>query len=102
MLPLSVGDLVTLLHDLHAQHEAVDELVLLKEAARHVDVGVEQDLVQQDLETLFQHAALLGRFDGGVEKLNVERDQNNDATEIQRNICLGLVKQSTVAFSSPV
>lgn len=71
--------------------------MLLKEAAGHVDVGVEQDLVQQDLKTLFQHAALLGRLDGGVKKLRVERtgeifkqEENNDVTwlEIQRDICL--------------
>lgn len=87
--------------------------MLLKEAARHVDVGIEQDLVQQDLETLFQHAALLGRLDGGVKKLRLEREtnkrdiqqeENNDVArvEIQRDICLWLVKQSTGAFYSPV
>lgn len=53
VLPLSIGDLSTLPHDLHTQHEAVDELVLLEEATGHIDVGVEQDLVQQDLKTLF-------------------------------------------------
>ena len=53
MLPLDVGNFAALLHDLNAQHEAVDELVLLEEAAGHVDVRVEQDLVEQDLKTLF-------------------------------------------------
>lgn len=50
--------------------------MLLKEAAGHVDVRVEQDLVQQDLETLFQYAALLGRLYGGIKKLRVERETN--------------------------
>ncbi|TNN26586.1 hypothetical protein EYF80_063278 [Liparis tanakae] len=63
VLPLGIRDLPALPHDLDAQHEAVDELVLLEEAAGHVDVGVEQDLVQQDLEAVFQHAALLRRLD---------------------------------------
>jgi len=72
VLPLGIGDLPALPHDLDAQHEAVDELVLLEEAAGHVDVGVEQDLVQQDLEAVFQHAALLRRLDGAVKELSVE------------------------------
>lgn len=59
VLPLGIGDLAPLLHDVHTQHDAVDELVVLKEASGHVVVGVEQDLVQQDLEALVQHVALL-------------------------------------------
>lgn len=59
VLPLGVADLAPLLHDLYTQHEAVDQLVLLKEATGHVNVGVEQDLIQQDLKTLCQHFALL-------------------------------------------
>lgn len=53
MLPLRIWDVTMLSHNLYTQHEAVDELVLLKEATGHIDVGVKQDLIQQDLETLF-------------------------------------------------
>lgn len=53
MPPFPIGNFATLPHDLYTQHEAVDELVLLKEAPGHIDVRVKQDLVQQDLETLF-------------------------------------------------
>lgn len=75
VLPLGVGDLAPLLHDVHTQHDAVDELVVLKEAPGHVVVGVEQYLVQQDLKALVQHVALLRRLDGGVEELKKQKKQ---------------------------
>lgn len=52
ILPLSIGDFAPLPHDLHTQHEAVAKLVLFEETTGHTDVGVDQDLVQQDLDAL--------------------------------------------------
>lgn len=48
--PLFLGDVPSLYHDLHTQHETVDGLVLLEEAAGHVSVGAEQRPVHQNLQ----------------------------------------------------
>lgn len=86
VLPLQVGHLAPLAHDLHAQHEAVDGLVALEQAARHVGVRGQQRLVQQRLQPHGQVVVLLRRVDGGVEQLG-ERAQSASGPHAQENQC---------------
>lgn len=54
---------------------------MLKEASGHVVVGVEQYLVQQDLQPLVQVVALLRRLNGGVEELRKPADERKRVVE---------------------
>lgn len=61
-----------LAHDVDAEHEAVDELVLLEESPGNIGVRSEEGLLQEDCQALLQAVTLLRRFDCCVEQLRKE------------------------------
>lgn len=61
-----------LAHDVNTEHEAVDEFVLLEESPRHIGVGSEEGLLQEDFQAFMQVVTLLRCFDCCVEQLRKE------------------------------
>lgn len=68
-IPLSLSQQPLLAHDLNAEHEAVDELVLLEKPPGNIGVCSEQGLLQEDGQAVLQIVGLLGSFDRCVEQL---------------------------------
>lgn len=73
-VPLGLRQLPLLAHDLHAEHEAVDELVLLEEPSGDVGVRGEEGLLQEDVQAVLQVIRLLRGFNRCVEQLQEKED----------------------------
>ena len=73
-VPLSVADAAALPQDVHAQHEAEDELVLLEQAARHVCVRGHGGVVDKVSQVFLQVRRFAGALYVGGEYLTTERE----------------------------
>ena len=69
VVPLCIGHLSCLSHDVNAEHEREHELVLLKETACHVGVHRLSGCSEEDLQPLLEVGGFLAALDARGEEL---------------------------------